>query len=136
MGQAAEYETLLEVIVLADAHESGQLDYTSECMLHAVPQAVNHEDRVIAGCIWPIYTQCWRKVVKRFLGPPGQRTLSKVKLLDPTWADVNYRPWSNEPRYRAQFVDAMEVPLVANSAFLWHYVAIPDKVGRMLRDFG
>lgn len=136
--QSAEHETLLEVIALAHAALNEEpLDYTSECMMHAVPQvASRREGGEVAGCIWPAYLRCFKKNAQRFLGPPGHRAGSHVRLIDPQRADINYRPWSNEPRYRAQFLDSDAVPPVQNAAFLWHYVGIPGKVANMMRDFG
>eukprot|EP00928_Gymnodinium_smaydae_P051083 TRINITY_DN34610_c0_g1_i1.p1 TRINITY_DN34610_c0_g1~~TRINITY_DN34610_c0_g1_i1.p1 ORF type:complete len:154 (-),score=20.46 TRINITY_DN34610_c0_g1_i1:153-560(-) len=74
--------------------------------------------------------------MERLSGPPGARSLKRAVLLDPAVVDVNYRPWSNEPRYRPSGLSAAVTPPIARSAFLWHYVAIPNKVASMLRDFG
>jgi len=136
--QAAEYETLLEVIALGRMYSTGlPLDYTSECMLHALPQVTrNRDSENVAGCIWPVYLACWKKVVARLIGPPGNRSSWHAKLLDPVFSDINYRPWSNEARYTSSALRTGELHPITNSAFLWHYVGIPDKATSMLRDFG
>lgn len=137
--QSAEFETLLEIIALDDAsHRGGDVNYDSECMRHAVPQPVPSGDtgKIISGCVWPLYRDCWDTHSRRLIGPPGNRTSRMVWLLDPTVVDINYRPWSNEPRYQMDVAATGNLPPIAHAAFLWHYVGVRDKVGSLIRDFG
>eukprot|EP00929_Paragymnodinium_shiwhaense_P104770 TRINITY_DN6947_c0_g1_i1.p1 TRINITY_DN6947_c0_g1~~TRINITY_DN6947_c0_g1_i1.p1 ORF type:complete len:544 (+),score=96.23 TRINITY_DN6947_c0_g1_i1:170-1801(+) len=131
--QGAEYETFLEVAALS---AGGPLDYTSECMQHALPQSLSDGTAYFAGCLWPQYSQCWQKNLARLLGPHGRRKTARAKLIDPRHADINYRPWSNEARYRDSARRTGALPPISNAAFLWHYVGVPKKVQSMLRDFG
>merc|ERR1712083_714381 len=89
------------------------------------------------GCAWPNYLNCWKKNIYRLVGPHGTRSGLHVHLLNPDVVDINYRPWSNEPRYREAYLHlADNLPPIQNTAFLWHYVGIPKKAASLLRDFG
>eukprot|EP00927_Polykrikos_kofoidii_P047593 TRINITY_DN41834_c0_g1_i1.p1 TRINITY_DN41834_c0_g1~~TRINITY_DN41834_c0_g1_i1.p1 ORF type:complete len:617 (+),score=75.95 TRINITY_DN41834_c0_g1_i1:108-1958(+) len=161
--QSAEFETFIEVVALerawrfgnsdngssgdtgsddgdSDADVSAQFAYSSECMKHAVPQAVStrSEEAPIAGCTWPEYRTCWNAAMSRLAGDPGSRSdwMRYARLLDPGVVDINYRPWSNELRYKSQSARSQPDAPIIRSAFIWHYVAIPNKTSSMMRDFG
>lgn len=137
--QAAEYDTLLEVMALEQAQREGSFRYRSECTVQALPQAIPDDGKLVAGCAWSSFLYCWKEATGLLSEALDNGEWRHVRFLDPVKeVDINYRPWSNEPRYRQPFLTAgpEALPPIAHAAFLWHYVAIPDKAKHMMRDFG
>lgn len=148
--QGAELETFLEVASLELAARTGRpfnQTYQAKCLAHALPEvyalpaSAHDRDKEWGwGCVYQRYLNCWRDTMENLAGPPGQRSTKHVRLLDPALVELNYRPWSHEPRYGPTGMKAVKAGAppfpIARSAFLWHYVGVQDKVGGLLRDFG
>jgi len=148
--QGAELHSFLELMALEQAATQGlplNQSIALDCLRYALPEVFRRAGgsagtTLSVGCLYPAYLSCWRRAATRIAGPPGHRITRHAWLVDPAMVDLNYRPWSQEPRYaipekrhQSEGVSERLLPL-ARGAFLWHYVGLSDKVGCMLRDFG